>query len=182
MGVAAQKEPAIELRKMASKLNRWCLAEAKKNIKLAKEKIKDRDWMKRASEMSKEMVLRNSRITPTQLAKEHCDYLKMRACARDRAWGEKVWIDPSARERIKKITGKLPRCRVKGNLKSPRIGRGGKIATMTQVRGRKFRLWYTTPIGFERIIDVEATTKVEAMEKGKAQVPEGSVLRSISPY
>jgi len=76
----------------------------------------------------------------------------------------------------------LPRCRVKGNLKSPRIGRGGKIATMTQVRGRKFRLWYTTPIGFERIIDVEATTKVEAMEKGKAQVPEGSVLRSISPY
>ena len=173
MGVAAQKEPAIELRKMASKLNRWCLAEAKKNIKLAKEKIKDREWMERASEISKEMVLRNSRITPKQLAKEHCDYLKMRACARDRAWGVKVWIDPEARRKIKEITGRFPRCRVKV--------RQSEASTLEDAR-RKFRLWYTTPIGFERMIDVEAATAEEAKEKGKAQVPEGSVLRSISPY
>lgn len=113
MGGAAQKEPAIGLRKVASKLNRWCLAEAKKSIKFAKEKIKDRAWMAGASEISKEMVLRNSRISPKQLAKEKCDYLKMRACAKDRAWGEKVWIDPEARRKIKEITSRLPRCRAK---------------------------------------------------------------------
>lgn len=98
---------------MPTKLNRWCLSEAKRDIKFAKRKIKDRAWMERASEMSKEMVLENSKATPKQLAKEHCDYLKLRACGLARYNRGKVWVDPEARDKIKKITGRYPRCLVR---------------------------------------------------------------------
>ena len=94
-----------------AKLRKFCLREAKKDIAFAKKKLNDKKWQNMASEVSKKMVFDNANTTPQKLAKEHCDYLKYRACAKGRAWGSEVFIDPSARKKYKKITGRLPICK-----------------------------------------------------------------------
>lgn len=43
--------------------------------------------------------------------------------------------------------------------------------------GVKFRVWLTTPKGFERIIDIEAGDRVSAIDGARKQAPEGSELR-----
>ena len=94
-----------------NKLQAYCLSEAKERIVFAKKKVKDKKWLKMASEMSKEMVFENAMIKPEKLAKNICDYLKLRACAKGKYYGANTWIDKSAREKYKKITGKSPICR-----------------------------------------------------------------------
>ena len=51
------------------------------------------------------------------LAKEKCDYLKFRACAKGTYYGRADFIDQSAREKYKKITGRFPICKPKAKKK-----------------------------------------------------------------
>jgi len=46
---------------------------------------------------------------------------------------------------------------------------------------KKWRVWFTTPMGFERFVDVETATEEEAKTKASAQVPAGSEHRYTAP-
>lgn len=44
---------------------------------------------------------------------------------------------------------------------------------------RRFRAWFTTPMGFERFVEVYAENKEEARKLAEKQVPKGSTFRYI---
>jgi hypothetical protein len=79
------------------KLNKYFLKEAIRDIKFAKSKLKDKNWMENSSIMSKEMVLENSTKNPKIFAREKADYLKMRANAKGNIWGMKTYIESTGK-------------------------------------------------------------------------------------
>lgn len=93
-----------------SRLKKYCERIAKQDISFAKQKIKDKTWLRKASEMSKEMVFKNAQKSYQDLGKSHCNYLLLRACGKTKVRGLDVWIDESARNRYKKIVGRFPNC------------------------------------------------------------------------
>lgn len=93
-----------------SKIDSYCLREAKKDKAWAVKTAKDKAWIERASDMSKQMLAERLAKSVKQLAKENCHYLKFRACAQQAGYG---FIAPDARDKYKKITGKYPSCRKK---------------------------------------------------------------------
>ena len=95
------------------KLKSWALKEARKDKQWAKKTFKNKQWMKMASNMSKEMLHERLNNPIEKLAKNKIDYIKCRASAQGKAWGSPVWIDELARKKYKKITGKYPSVKLK---------------------------------------------------------------------
>jgi len=52
-----------------------------------------------------------------------------------------------------------------------------QVYVVTPKPFKKWRVWFTTPMGFERFIDVEAMTEEEARTKATPQAPPGSEYR-----
>lgn len=93
--------------KGSSKLSRYCLREAKKEIAQAKRRASDPNWISRASGMSIKWA-REVSATPEQVRAEyHRRYLTYRACLYHPAVG---WTDRAAREEYKRAAGKYPSC------------------------------------------------------------------------
>jgi len=52
-----------------------------------------------------------------------------------------------------------------------------QVYVVTPIAFKKWRVWFTTPMGFEIFVDVEAMTEEEAKTKAQVQVPTGSEYR-----
>ena len=89
-----------------SKLSKYFLKEAIKDINFAREKLRDKAWMQNACEYSKEMVRKNINADPKTLAKQRADYLRFRARAKGNVWGHDIYIDKEARKQYKDIVGR----------------------------------------------------------------------------
>lgn len=69
----------------------------------------------------------------------------------------------------------------KGEVYSPREGYYALTSSKPEEE-KLWRLWFTTPRGFEASLWAEAKTVHEAHEKAKKKVPEGSTLLYATPY
>ena len=85
------------------KIPQEIVEQSKKDIQFAKNKLNDTVWWHNACDMSKEMVTRNSEMTPLQLAEEHWAYIQYRGNAMDKCWGTDIYIDKPAREKYLRL-------------------------------------------------------------------------------
>jgi len=65
---------------MVNKLLKYCIKEAKKDKLWAKKTIKNKKWLKSASTLSKEMLDKRLHEPVEKIAKDKCDYIKLRSC------------------------------------------------------------------------------------------------------
>jgi len=87
------------------KVLRWAREEAIKDKKWAVEKQHDREWIKHASIMSKEMFKDRLIKSVDEIANEKYQYLRIRA----HSWSDGHVMDPSAQTLWERITGSNPR-------------------------------------------------------------------------
>ena len=93
------------------KLYNTKLKEAHRNTAWAKKTAEDKKWMRMASEDSKRMLQEILTVPESVRAESSAKYLVLRAKGQSLSWGQKGWIDPTAREEYKKIVGRYPTVR-----------------------------------------------------------------------
>ncbi|MBA7667662.1 hypothetical protein ES703_75759 [subsurface metagenome] len=92
------------------------------------------------------------------------------------SWKDFIAVFHRSDERIKEYAKTHPAWAKREGFASTSSGeqevREGDVGTLT-----KFRVWFTTPIGFERFVDVDAIDEGEAKRLAEKQVPAGSEFR-----